>query len=43
MAGEIDLTLACAGCAGDRNEEMTMKARAVAKKRAGFFERGEGS
>jgi hypothetical protein len=42
MAGEIDLTLACAAALVTEAKIMTMKARAVAKKRAGFFERGEG-
>jgi hypothetical protein len=42
MAGEIDLTLACAAALVTETKVMTMKARAVAKKRAGFFERGEG-
>ena len=42
MAGEIDLTLACAVALVTEAKMMTMKARAVAKKRAGFFERGEG-
>ena len=43
MAGEIDLTLACAVALVTEAKMMTMKARAVAKKRAGFFERGEGA